>query len=57
MNLNSMQEPKTWYRIYDQTDKNTLANQIPTLLAAEKLKLLLELDLPNNLLEIEAYTV
>lgn len=52
-----MQEPKTWYRIYDQTDKNTLANQIPTLLSAEKLKHLLELDLPNNLLEIEAYTV
>ncbi len=46
-----------WYRIYDQTDKNILANKIPSLEAAERLQKLLQLELPDNLLEIEAYTV
>ena len=47
----------TLYRIYDHTDKNTLANAIPTYDDAYRVLGYLKLDLPTNELEIESYTV
>jgi hypothetical protein len=46
----------TLYRIYDHTDKNTLANAIPTYDDAYTVLGYLKLDLPTNELEIESYT-
>ena len=46
----------TLYRIYDHTDKNTLANAIPTLEQAVEIVYFLKLNDPNNELEIESYT-
>ena len=46
----------TLYRIYDRTDKNTLANAIPTYDDAYTVLGYLKLDLPTNELEIESYT-
>jgi len=45
----------TLYRIYDHTDQNTLANAL-TQEQADQVLHFLKLDLPNNNLEIEAYT-
>jgi hypothetical protein len=46
----------TLYRIYDHTDKNTLANAIPNYEDAYTVLGYLKLDLPTNELEIESYT-
>ncbi len=46
----------TLYRIYDHTDKNTLANAIPEYDHAYTILSFLKLDLPTNELEIESYT-
>jgi hypothetical protein len=46
----------TLYRIYDHTTLNTLANAIPTLEQAQEVKHFLQMDAPNNELEIESYT-
>ena len=46
----------TLYRIYDHTDKNTLANAIPEYDHAYTIWGFLKLDFPNNELEIESYT-
>lgn len=46
----------TLYRIYDHTDKNTLANALPEYDHAYTILGFLKLDLPNNELEIESYT-
>ena len=46
----------TLYRLYDHTDRNTLANAIPTLKQAQEVKTLLEREYPNNHIEIETYT-
>ena len=46
----------TLYRIYDHTDKNTLANALSEYDDAYTILSFLKLDLPNNELEIESYT-
>ena len=45
----------TLYRIYDHTDKNTLANAIPTQEQAHEVLHFLKLEYPHNELEIESY--
>lgn len=47
---------QTLYRLYDHTDRNTLANAIPTLDQAQAVLRLLQLEYPNNTIEIETYT-
>ena len=47
---------QTLYRLYDHTDRNTLANAIPTLDQAQAVLRLLQLEYPNNNIEIETYT-
>jgi len=44
------------YRIYDHSDKNTLANGISDYDHAWTILDFLQKDLPNNSLEIEKYT-
>ena len=44
------------YRIYDHTDKETLADSIDTYAFAEETLHLLKLLYPHNHLEIEKYT-
>lgn len=46
----------TLYRIYDHTDKNTLANGISDYEQAYVILGFLELEFPKNTLEIETYT-
>jgi hypothetical protein len=46
----------TLYRLYDHTDRNTLANAIPTVDQANSVLRLLQLEYPNNTIEIETYT-
>lgn len=46
----------TLYRIYDHTEKNTLASGIPTLEQAHEVLHFLKLESPSNEIEIESYT-
>ena len=45
----------TRYRIYDHTEKNTLANALD-LEQADQVLHFLKLEYPNSILEIESYT-
>lgn len=45
----------TYYRIYDHTEKNTLASGIPTLEQANEVLHFLKLEYPSNSIEIESY--
>ena len=47
----------TYYRIYDRTDNETLADKIGDRAQAQEVLELLKLSYPNNLLELESYSV
>ena len=44
----------TYYRLYDHTEKNTLASGIPTLEQAHEVLHFLKLEYPKNAIEIES---
>ena len=47
----------TYYRIYDHTDCETLADKIGDAQQAQETLVLLQLQYPTNRLEIETYSV
>ena len=47
----------TYYRIYDSTDNETLADKISDEVQAQEVFTLLKLQYPENALEIETYSV
>lgn len=47
----------TYYRIYDRTDNETLADKIADAVQAQEVFTLLKLQYPKNELEIETYSV
>ena len=47
----------TYYRIYDRTDNETLADKIADAVQAQEVFTLLKLQYPKNELEIESYSV
>ena len=47
----------TYYRIYDRTDCETLADKISDAVQAQEVFTLLKLQYPENELEIETYSV
>ena len=47
----------TYYRIYDRTDNETLADKIADAVQAQEVYTLLKLQYPKNELEIESYSV
>ena len=47
----------TYYRIYDHTDQETLADKILDAVQAQETLMLLQLEYPHNDLTIESYSV